>query len=134
MNTYQEMFEALLAGEELISIHNIYYKLIDGNLKCRNKDEANFKHIDFAPEPKNVRIKSKIIPINGIEVSEPLSFIPNNCNKYWLVDITNPLLVLQYTCTTTLREKEWIAKGLIHLTKEAAITHAKALLSFTEKK
>lgn len=39
-----------------------------------------------------------------------------------------------YIWEDTSLDTEAMKRGLIHLTKEAAIAHAKALLSFTEKK
>lgn len=79
------------------------------------------------------RRKPRTININGYEVPEPLRTAPCvgttvyypclskfsrvNCNKFWDTSVSDMLL----------------ESGLLHLTREAAEIHAKALLSFTAK-
>lgn len=78
------------------------------------------------------RRKPKVITINGHEVPEPYRgallddvdyYVPSLDNKYgWL-----------YAPGDASSSEDAKAKGLMHTTKEAAIAHAKALLSFTAK-
>jgi hypothetical protein len=82
-------------------------------------------------------IKKRTISINGIEIPEPerkeltrdtIYFIPNPLIIYETMGFT------QYYWHYDNFDLYFLKKGLIHLTKEAAIQHAKALLSFTEIK
>ena len=84
-----------------------------------------------------LRIKPKVININGIEVPEPMREMPpEGTSVYWpgfgpdsgdthteSADVGYYPAMLPYL----------LRKGLLHLTKEAAAIHAKALLSFTRR-
>lgn len=84
-----------------------------------------------------LRIKPKVININGIEVPEPMREMPpEGTSVYWpgfgpdsgdthteSADVGCYPAMLPYL----------LRKGLLHLTKEAATIHAKALLSFTRR-
>lgn len=78
-----------------------------------------------------LRIKPALININGHEVPEPVREPLKKLNRYWFVDFSE---------NRCFCESEWdgdemdyfrLQLGLIHLTKESAIAHTKALLSFT---
>ena len=79
------------------------------------------------------RSKPKTININGFEVPEPYQGEMKANQPYWLADITSTEALFRiwhgYIC-----DDRWRKVGLIHLTKEAAELHRKALLSFTEVK
>ena len=79
------------------------------------------------------RRKPKTININGFEVPEPYQGEMKANQPYWLADITSTEALFRiwhgYIC-----DDRWRKVGLIHLTKEAAELHRKALLSFTEVK
>ena len=79
------------------------------------------------------RRKPSTININGFEVPEPLREAPEegtvvylpstyyeNCYAEWYWQHKIPI------------SSKLLTRGVVHLTKEAAILHAKALLSFTE--
>ena len=84
-----------------------------------------------------LRIKPKVININGIEVPEPMREMPpEGTSVYWpgfgpdsgdthteSADVGCYSAMLPYL----------LRKGLLHLTKEAATIHANALLSFTRR-
>lgn len=84
-----------------------------------------------------LRIKPKVININGIEVPEPMREMPpEGTSVYWpgfgpdsgdthteSADVGCYPAMLPYL----------LRKGLLHLTEEAAAIHAKALLSFTRR-
>lgn len=79
------------------------------------------------------RIKPKTITINGHGVPKPVREPLENGDKYWMPDIKYPDTYLYNTntwngCVTDVAR---LKNGVIHLTKEAAIAHAEALLSFT---
>ena len=79
------------------------------------------------------RRKPRTININGFEVPEPVReplerwtayYMP--CIQPYLVEVANSSEWNNDEC-----DHEWLKAGIIHLTKEAAEIHAKALLSFT---
>lgn len=89
-------------------------------------------HPGWSPRAQ-YRRKPRTISINGIDVPEPVREPLENGQRCFIPEIGGMLL---YSLT------EWdgggidyrlLERGMIHLTKEAAIAHAKALLSFTEK-
>ena len=89
---------------------------------------ALFKDEELEAELERRR-KPKTITINGIEVPEPhRGEIPNHTPYYM------PYLAEYISCPwhNDLFDKKRMAAGLIHLTKEAAIKHAEALISFTK--
>lgn|SRR5574343_43687 len=82
------------------------------------------------------RRKPKTININGFEVPEPLREIPKEKTTVYYVDLIYSEGVTEYVYYPDLEERSYIIKaglplGIVHLTKEAAELHAKALLSFT---
>lgn len=79
------------------------------------------------------RIKPKTININGIEVPEPMREEPKKGTQVWVADLMN---AGEVTCTSWysgVAHKDYLKNGLCHLTEEAAIIHANALLSFTRR-
>ena len=79
------------------------------------------------------RRKPKTININGFEVPEPYKEALEICQAYW---VANPAAIMASAQSFTAHdiERHWLEAGLVHLTKEAAELHRKALLSFTEVK
>ena len=78
------------------------------------------------------RRKPRLIIINGIEVPEPMREKPENGDIYYVPQVS-------YSFVEQLKwAGNWIDifnlnSGLVHLTESAALSHAKALLSFTKK-
>lgn len=102
----------------------------------------NGKEHDYQPCTSNptwkvewcYRRKPKTISINGFEVPEPLREAPVDGAKVYLVDLAISLeaKVMSYTYQSCIvANRLFLEAGLVHLTKEAAELHAKALLSFT---
>lgn len=80
------------------------------------------------------RIKPHTININGHEVPEPVREPLVESQSYWI-----PLLGAEPLCEKLVWNRNAydfrvLSLGLIHLSKEAAEAHTKALLSFTEVK
>jgi len=82
---------------------------------------------------KHYRRKPRTIHINGFEVPEPFRGRLELKQKYWVIAVSSRCALFNSWCASDL-ERYWMAAGLIHLTKEAAELHRKALLSFTEVK
>lgn len=77
--------------------------------------------------------KLRLIEINGHKVPEPLREAPPTGTKYFISDIAQEsLLDGPYTWAGDAADMRWLKRGLLHSTKEAALAHSKALLSFTE--
>lgn len=73
------------------------------------------------------------IKINGHDVPAPERVAPPKGTNYWvpsLLSATEPRVLYPW-CDECL-DKLYLSRGLVHLTEEAAVAHAKALLSFTE--
>ena len=89
------------------------------------------KHPEWRKENEYRQI-TNTIKINGHEVPEPMREKPEIGSKYWYVDIDE---LRQWT---TWQDDEYdnnrFKNGVCHATKEAAISHAKALFSFSEIK
>ena len=84
-------------------------------------------------EEYEYRRKPRTININGFEVPEPLRVAPEIGTPYFLVDINIESRIDKIFWGNDKSDERWLSRGLIHLTKEAAELHAKALLSFTQK-
>lgn len=81
------------------------------------------------------RRNSKVININinGFEVPEPIREPLELNTLYYIPALSAPMGYLEHSWGNTNPDWKELNLGLIHLTKEAAILHAKALLSFTVK-
>ena len=71
------------------------------------------------------------ITINGHKIVAPVRSL-NVGDKFWFVDVSLVDYVGSYKFRGDLLGDRLLKRGLCHLTKENAIAHAKALLSFTE--
>lgn len=79
------------------------------------------------------RRKPKTIRIGEHDVPEPLRRPIEQGADYWLVDLVNGRLgATECTNFTPSTASAHTALGLVHLTREAAEQHARALLAFTQ--
>ena len=135
MKTDKEVFEALLAGETLLGEtllgQGCEYKLENGIVMIKLFDE--WKPSTYGcPHYSDVEIKKRTININGFEVPEP-ERKPLKLNQtYYLTDLTE-LCQSDFVWEDDFDDNKWLKTGMIHLSKENAILHANALLSFTKK-
>jgi len=84
--------------------------------------------------PNQYRRKPRTININGHEVPEPVREPLMHGQEYFSVDTWNDKIVENYCWVNDRVDQIMLQRGLIHLTREAAELHAKALLSFTATK
>jgi len=77
---------------------------------------------------------TKTININSHEVPEPMREEPDIGTDYFVVSPYSDDGVEGSTWEVCNVDKRFLRFGLCHLTREAAIAHAKALFSFTEVK
>jgi hypothetical protein len=140
MKNHRELYQALLDGETITVIKEkaIYFQvnpewvLIDNTIIESKKTGhvlVNFNLEDLTSKPRTINI-------NGFEVPEP-------CRKPLEVRTTYYYFDVFISARCCVNDCQWegdeidnklLDMGIIHLTEEAAIQHAKALLSFTEVK
>lgn len=84
------------------------------------------------------RRKQKTININGYEVPEPLRVAPKIIKEQYVTVYVATTDCVDLCCTHTITgsdyDMELIKRGVLHTTRDAAVIHSKALLSFTEAK
>lgn len=80
------------------------------------------------------RRKPRTIKINGFDVPEPVREPLDIGTKYYCVIASHEDYAATIVWEGDVYDKRFLSRGLIHLTREAAELHAKALLSFTELK
>ena len=84
-------------------------------------------------EHHKYRRKPRTININGYEVPEPVRKPLEREARYFVPAIGGVYLVSEFHWRDDEADKRFLDRSLVHLTKKAAITHARALLSFTTK-
>lgn len=83
-----------------------------------------------AGDPAEYRVKPDTIMVNGIEVPEPQRVAPADDKRYWITDVTAIEPDEFELCWAgTECEMTWLQRGLVHLSKENAIAHAKAMVA-----
>ena len=78
-----------------------------------------------------IRRKQKTITVNGFEVPEPLRVMPEIGTTYFAPSVSGGTLYVSDKVLNHVKEYYGAVifnRGLMHLTKEAAIAHAKAML------
>ena len=100
---------------------------------CSKQSRMDKKDVHFELLSYEKEEEPKYILINGYEVPEPLRKAPEEGTVVYTVLITSSSTMLAeakryYGLSMDI---DALNKGLLHLTKEAAELHAKALLSFT---
>ena len=83
-------------------------------------------------EESEYRRKLITININGYEVPEPMRHKPSLATIYYWVYFGSHQLVVKDEWIDCERDNIAFINNICHLTKEAAVKHAKALLSFTD--
>ena len=78
------------------------------------------------------RRKVKTIRIGEYDVPEPLRVKPNMAETYYIVRFSMVNDVCSSSWINDDIDNKLLSKGLVHLTREAAILHAKALISLTK--
>lgn len=80
------------------------------------------------------RIKPHTIKIGDHEIPEPMREAPEMGTYYFLPYLFNTEKYVRYKWYGNTFDSMSLRDGLCHATEEAAITHAEALIAFTEKK
>ena len=76
------------------------------------------------------RIRPRTIRIGEIDVQEPVRSVTSMTygGKYWTFSILEDDFVTDFIWENDKSDLSMLKAGLVHLTKEAAIAHAKALI------
>lgn len=82
-------------------------------------------------ESTEYRFKPKTIRIGAVDVLEPCRVTPSDGTKYWIPSITRECLIDDETWDGSSFDERVLSRGLLHLTREGATQHAKALLSLS---
>jgi hypothetical protein len=137
-----ELFQALINGETIELTErtkqnkrsNGYkgkfpsWKLIDNSLK--DLMESGYSIVSF--HKQDLQIKPRTIKIGEFEVSNPVKSVELDV-VYYYPALSQDELYDTATWSNDCFDINRLSRGLIHLSKAAAILHAKALLSFTCK-
>jgi len=74
------------------------------------------------------RIKPRTIRIGEIDVPEPVRVALNVGETYYIVQVSAETISMEFTWASDSVDNRLLSRGLIHLTREAAELHAKALI------
>ncbi len=136
MLNHKEVMEALLAGKILvytynktlkIRLNNSMLEVLEGNKNWTIWRDDNITLLGWKLEPETINI-------NGHKVHKPITDKNQIIdNVYYVVATPQENLYYAIGMHSTSALDEWIRRGIVHSTKENAIAHARALLSFTEE-
>lgn len=108
-----------------------------GNVEeCKTWTDEGVYYVESvgSKEPHNdLFMAEETIEINGYKVPKPETASPVVGAPYFVSDPAATSLYYRSTWNGSFSDQRILAHGVIHLTKEAALKHAKALLSFTRK-
>ena len=125
---YADILIAIANGE------NIQIQHYDNLAEWDNVDyQTVLSHIYSDKGTGCIRIKPKTIMINGYEVPEPLKVKPEEDTYYFFPVLDDDMCGSSIWINHKVDVKR-LKDGILHSTKEAAIKHAEALLSFTKVK
>ncbi len=87
---------------------------------------------NFEAEDIEYRIKPRTIMIGDMEIPSPLQEAPSDNTKYWTVSFFDEysLVVGRFWCGSG-NDIAFLRHGLIHLDRDSAIDHARALITIS---
>ena len=122
-NPYAELLRAIADGKEL------QFEEWDG--KWSPQDTADALH-EFAAKdymPNRYRVKPATITVNGIEVPEPMRERPPSGTRYFAASLARDDLASPLVWDDDDQDRIMLSRGVAHLTKDAAIAHAEAMIA-----
>lgn len=141
MLNHREVLEALLAGKVLRDVADkdiIVFMGADGKLYgAEGKLYGGIKEEIVPIEELYLNgweLAPETIKIKGIEVPKPETNKPKQGARVYIPSLQDTTYFHHIYWDNSAFHYDLLTKGLIHLSKENAIAHAKALLSFTEHK
>lgn len=127
-HAYAEILHAIADGKQ------VQWRPKEGQWRVPDDPSQTLAEIsDRAFPPDRYRVKPCIVTINGIDVPEPLREAPVVGDLvYWPeLGSGNDEPTARGNYFNNSAYERLLTAGLLHLTREAAETHARALLSFT---
>lgn len=115
-----EILRAIADGKRMrMRINNVF------------EDVTGDEALKYMLSGQDISIKPETITINGHEVPCPVREPLKDAQCYWFVSFWGLDIVDEAIWWRDEIDNKRLEHGLIHYTKEAAIAHAEALLSFT---
>jgi len=128
-NKHQEFLDAVAAGKA--DEWEVHYKRWATGDWGSGGNEAHVWEIERHQNDWETRRKPQTITVNGREVPVPYKGPLDTDKVYFVASPTAPEYVI--TASDCIRMcSEWASRGILHLTKEAAVAHAKAMLGADE--
>lgn len=123
--TAEEVVPALLQGKDIQYNHNEF--------GWSNLDPSSFYLIHVLNKNMQFRLtpEDSIITIKGISFTKPYKGDIDYGTLYYIPDVTQHNLFWESEWTDTLVDAERMYRGVLHLSKESAIEHAKALIKLS---
>ena len=123
--TPQEALQAIIDGKKVEC-------LLDGSEKW---DNTLLFTAGVLANPRNkFRLFHEMITIDGVSFPKPESKPPESGTEYWITELSyeyyatsNPVIWVDDS-----QDRLYLKRGLVHLSKENAIAHAKALIKLSE--
>lgn len=108
--------------------------VVDGGLTVRQVEQSRCSVPDLDVRLDDLTWTKPVttIKVNGHDVPTPKRVAPPSGTMYWVPLMTASEPCVIYRWANDDFDARSLARGLVHLTEEAAVAHAKALLSFTE--
>jgi len=128
-NKHQELLDAVAAGKA--DEWEVHYKRWATGDWGSGGNEAHVWEIERHQNDWETRRKPQTITVNGREVPVPYKGPLDTDKVYFVASPTAPEYVI--TASDCIRMcSEWASRCILHLTKEAAVAHAKAMLGVDE--
>lgn len=125
-NKHQELLDAVAAGKA--DEWEVHYKRWATGDWGSGGNEAHVWEIERHQNDWETRRKPQTITVNGREVPAPCRGRLDIGMVYFVASPTAPEYVVP-AFTGVHMCAEWLSRGVLHLTKEAAVAHAKAMLN-----
>lgn len=109
----------------------VEYKYSEATSEWQELELNNFTLENLFDENYSFRIKPEIITIGDVSFPKPESENPKSDTEYFFPSFFRPYLVGCFEWAGDDDDYKLLKAGLVHLTKENAIAHAKALIKLS---
>ena len=117
----------------IITYKVVQFQLSKGNWVDQSAEDTLFEISKKIYAPERYREKPKVMVINGNICVAFTDKMPPSGTAYFVPNLTDPNSPCRYAWYEEgdISDLYWFKTGLVHLTREGAIEHAKALVSIT---
>lgn len=81
----------------------------------------------------NLHMASKTMKVNGYEIEKSETTAPKSGTKYWIPDTARTALIYSTVWANAEFDNLMLNRKVVHLSKENALNHAKAMLGILKK-